>query len=509
MYRLSSIIVLLTLTVGLFGQSPHGTNLTMDCIACHTSESWEIPIEWWETAEGYNTNTSTLSDSSLSENNTRFNHNDTDFELDGSHAIIDCRACHASLIFEEATTSCLSCHIDIHSQSLGNDCVRCHNTDNWLVDNIPELHEENGFPLVGAHDILSCVDCHISETSLRFDRIGNECVTCHITDYDNTESPNHAEVGFSMDCLECHPPLSETWETDKIVHSFFPLVGGHDIQDCTQCHFTDNYSDASPECVLCHQEAFNNTIDPNHIELGFSTDCASCHTIDPDWQPARFTMHDDAYFPIYSGEHNGEWNECVDCHTTPGDFTTFSCTVCHTNPGTDNEHNGVSGYVYESNACFACHPTGSEEGSFNHDNTNFPLRGAHANTDCLQCHADGFAGTSTDCFACHEMDYNNTNNPNHLAAQFPTDCAQCHNESAWDPATFDHDNMYFPIYSGNHNNEWNSCIECHTNANDYSVFSCIDCHEHNNESELANDHDEVNDYAYISSRCYECHPTGE
>lgn len=509
MYRLSSIILAFSLAATLYGQSPHGSNLTMDCAACHTSESWEIPVEFWQVEDLENRNQSKITGVELNNLNTKFNHDETSFVLEGNHAIVDCRACHESLVFEEANTSCISCHLDVHSQSVGDDCRRCHNFDNWLVDNIPELHEENGFPLVGPHDIMSCVDCHISETNQRFDRVGNECVTCHMMDYINTQNPNHEAVGFSMECLECHPPLSETWNTDIIVHSFFPLVGGHDIQDCTQCHFTDNYADASPECVNCHQQDFDTAMNPNHIELGFSTDCAACHTIDPDWQPARFNMHDDEYFPIYSGEHNGVWNDCIECHTDPSNnYMTFSCTGCHTNPGTDNEHGGVNGYVYESTACLACHPTGSEN-TFDHNSTNFPLRGAHANTDCLQCHSGGFAGTPTDCFACHEIDYNNTNNPNHQTAQFPTDCAQCHTDEAWEPAEFDHDNLYFPIYSGNHRDEWNQCSECHTTPNDYSLFSCIDCHEHNDPNDLADEHDEVNNYVYESISCFECHPNGD
>ena len=488
--------------VNLNGQSPHGIDFAMDCVACHTSESWEIPSEYWTTENNPVFHNAVVP---------RFDHQTTDFPLEGSHETTNCKACHATLVFSDASTTCMSCHDDMHSQTVGDDCVRCHNTLTWLVDEIPELHEENGFPLVTPHNGLSCVDCHISETNLRFDRLGTDCINCHLDDYNNTQSPNHQEVGFSMACAECHPPLVSSWNTDQIVHSFFPLRGGHDTQDCQQCHFTDNFSDASPECVGCHQEDYDNTANPNHIAIGFSTDCNVCHTIDPDWQPARFTLHDDAYFPIYSGEHEGEWDNCTDCHTNPSDFTQFSCIDCHehNNQGDlADEHNGVAGYIYESNACYACHPTGSEDG-FNHNNTNFPLVGAHTNVSCQECHTDGFEGTPTDCFACHEADYNNTNNPNHIASGFPTECEQCHSESAWSPATFNHDDMYFPIYSGEHEGEWNQCTDCHTTANDYSVFSCIDCHEHNNAADLADDHDGVSDYTYESNACYSCHPDGK
>jgi len=65
------------------------------------------------------------------------------------------------------------------------------------------------------------------------------------------------------------------------------------------------------------------------------------------------------YFPIYSGEHEGKWNQCSDCHTNPSNYAVFTCLTCHGLTETNNQHNGVSGYVYESNACLECHPDGS------------------------------------------------------------------------------------------------------------------------------------------------------
>ncbi|MEZ4892895.1 MAG: hypothetical protein R2778_07735 [Saprospiraceae bacterium] len=39
-------------------------------------------------------------------------------------------------------------------------------------------------------------------------------------------------------------------------------------------------------------------------------------------------------------------------------------------------------------------------------------------------------------------DYNQTTNPDHEQAQFPTDCVLCHTETAWVPSTFDHNAIY-------------------------------------------------------------------
>ena len=102
--------------------------------------------------------------------------------------------------------------------------------------------------------------------------------------------------------------------------------------------------------------------------------------------PAEFKDHDSEFFPIYSGAHEGQWTECIDCHTDPSNYNVFTCISCHQNPETDDSHIGVSGYIYEDNACLACHPTGDTDMSFNHDNTNFPLTGSHIGVECLKGH---------------------------------------------------------------------------------------------------------------------------
>ena len=578
MRRLSQIIVFLGLAVNLLSQSPHGPDLKIDCAACHSTEGWVINNSW-ELNSPAKPKFSAATGWELVTDTARFHHNKTDYPLLGQHISVDCRSCHQSLIFSEASPECISCHTDMHQQTVGADCARCHDSENWLVDNISELHYENGFPLVGAHSAAGCFECHTSETALRFDRIGNDCINCHLDDYTATLHPKHQEAGFSKDCSECHDVFKFDWTTSQVNHDFFPLTKGHDISDCTQCHTSGDFGNTPNTCVACHQTDFNNTNDPNHQSANFPTDCASCHTTDPGWMPAEFLEHDASFFPIYSGKHQGQWDKCSDCHSNSSDYGVFTCTNCHLNPETNNSHDGVSGYVYEDPACLVCHPTGDAEGGFDHNSTDFPLTGAHIGVDCIECHANGYAGTPTACAACHTGDFNQTDNPDHVALGFPTDCASCHttdpgwmpatfdihneyyqlngahtqidcaachngdynntpntcvgchlddfnqttepdhgdlqfstdcaschSESAWQPATFDHDGQYFPIYSGKHDGEWNQCADCHTNPSDYSVFTCITCHTNPGTN---NDHDGVNGYSYNSPACLACHPTGE
>jgi hypothetical protein len=103
------------------------------------------------------------------------------------------------------------------------------------------------------------------------------------------------------------------------------------------------------------------TSNPNHQLANFSTDCKICHTTNPGWDAGNFTQHDQSFFPIFSGKHEGEWSQCSECHTTPNDYKAFSCTDCHehNNAGSlANKHNDVSGYSFSSTACYSCHPKG-------------------------------------------------------------------------------------------------------------------------------------------------------
>lgn len=553
-----NIVLILLCSGWSLAQSPHGKDLTVSCESCHTAESWSV-------------NRDSIS----------FDHQTTKFLLEGQHAQIDCRLCHISLVFSAAENKCASCHLDIHQETVGQECARCHNTNSWLINEIADLHRSASFPLLGQHAVAACTDCHRSETELRFTPIGVECIDCHQADYIATQNPNHSAAGFSTACSDCHLMDAVDWSAQGINHDFFPLKKGHDINDCNRCHTGSDYSKTSPECITCHEQDYLSTTIINHPSLGLSTDCASCHTTDPGWTPAKFEQHDAQFFPIYSGAHHEAWSACMDCHTDPANYADYTCITCHTNPETNNEHNQVSGYSYHSPACLACHPTGDKEGTFNHNNTNFPLNGAHTTVECISCHANGYGGTPTNCEACHttdynesinpnhqslglstdcatchttapdwnparfdvhdqyyvlqgahlkianecitchqgdynntpntcvgchQGDYNQTTNPSHVAAQFSTDCAACHSETTWSPATFDHDNQYFPIYSGSHEGQWSECIDCHTTPGYFTTYNCITCHAN---PETNEQHQGVSGYAYNSTACLACHPTGD
>ncbi len=378
MQKLSFIVLLFILSIQLFGQdSPHGNDFDLDCLLCHTTQSWEIDA-----------------------NKIKFDHNSTKFELMGQHNDVNCSSCHVDLKFKNAATDCENCHTDVHENSVGFDCANCHTPTSWIVSDILQIHRMSRFPLLGSHQTADCSECHISNSLLNFQPIGVECVDCHINDYQSAKNPDHISANFSTDCNECHDMNQPSWGATGIVHDFFPLSGGHAISNCYDCHKQGDFSGLNQDCYSCHQDDYNSTVNPSHVDLGFSQDCQTCHTI-AGWTPAIFD-HDNKFFPIYSGKHKGEWDQCTDCHTSGNDYAVFSCITCHEHnqADMDAEHKEINGYVYESNACYTCHPNGSEDESFSHT-ILFPLTNSHSGLSCTECHSTSYTGTSSECASCH------------------------------------------------------------------------------------------------------------
>ena len=112
-----------------------------------------------------------------------------------------------------------------------------------------------------------------------------------------------------------------------------------------------------------------------------------------------------------------------------------------------------------STGCINCHSTEPDwmPATFDIHDDYYPLEGAHAMiaNDCATCHNGDYNNTPNTCIGCHLDDFNSTTDPNHAAANFSTDCTQCHTQDVWEPSTFDHDAQHFPIYSGAHEGEWN------------------------------------------------------
>ena len=499
-----------------------GAHLTVECSSCHTngvytgtkSECWDCHSVAYEstsnpihTIDGYSVNCTDCHQTS-SWQPAQFDHNLSNYPLSGAHVLANCSDCHQIGIYQGISDLCYSCHQQDYEEAddpdhvdsnLSQSCEGCHTNIAWQPSSFD--HQLTAFPLTGSHIGTDCNACHLNGV---FGGTPTDCYACHTEEFEEADDPDHVEGNFGTDCALCHN--TNDWEPAGFNHELagFTMDGAHQLLDCSSCHFDGSYSDTPNDCYSCHRLKYETVTDPNHQTGQYNFLCGECHTT-TSWIPADFD-HNLANFSL-TGAHLRA--DCQACHRdrvyngTPSDC--YSCHEVNYNSTSNPDHEELA----FSQDCAECHSTTAwTPAAFDHVGTDFPLEGAHRVTDCIECHVAGqFTETPDDCFFCHESDYNIADDPDHRGAGFPQDCEACHTAVNWD-SDFNHDGLYFPIYTGKHRQEWNSCADCHTNSNDYSVFTCIDCHEHDRQ-EMDDKHDDVNEYRYESTACLECHPDGE
>jgi hypothetical protein len=471
----------------------HRGQFGANCESCHTVKGWNVSI------------------SAIRDHQNRF-------PLIGAHAAVDCESCHkgaATGQFQGLSTACYSCHAQDFKNTtnpnhatagFSTTCEQCHGTNTWLDAKFD--HSTVGFPLTNAHadPPRVCLDCHINNN---YNLTSTACVSCHVKDFQGTTNPNHVAGGFSQTCQTCHTTIA--WQPATFDHSTvgFPLTNAHadPPRVCTDCHINNNYNLTSTACVSCHLNDYNSATTPiNHAQLGFPTTCESCHdTI--LWTDGKFD-HSTTGFPL-TNAHTVPPRVCADCHINNNYNLTSAntaCVSCH-----QNDYNTATTPVNHIQAgfpttCQLCHDTILwTDGKFDHSTTAFPLTGAHTTVPCANCHVNGnYTTLPTTCYGCHATDYNSTTNPIHSAAPtiFTTNCTTCHTTTAWTGATFSH-----TWWSINHGNAGGVCATCHTNPNDYTVFSCTNgsCHP---ASQTNSNHSGIKGYVYNSVNCYQCHMNG-
>ena len=334
-----------------------------DCVGCHRTD-YQKTTSPNHASAGFSTDCVTChrpTDPSFASGQT-FNHNAT-FALVGMHATAACATCHVNNVFKGTPRDCVSCHRTDYqkttspnhaSAGFSTDCASCHRATDPSFGGAGQGFNHNSvFALVGMHATAACATCHVNNV---FKGTPRDCVACHRTDYQKTTSPNHASAGFSTDCVTCHRASDASFRSGQGFNhsSVFALVGTHATTACATCHVNNVFKGTPRDCVGCHRTDYNRTTSPNHVAAQFPTTCDSCHkATDASWTLGKFTH---SWFPITSGAHKNR--ACAECHTNPATFTQFTCTTCHGRTETDGHHRGQSGYAYDSNRCYACHPNG-------------------------------------------------------------------------------------------------------------------------------------------------------
>jgi hypothetical protein len=125
----------------------------------------------------------------------QFDHDLTEFKLEGAHEEQKCMACHKAddenpenryKGFVDLKTTCYTCHENVHEQQFEEDgitdCKKCHGFEDWGIENFN--HDNTAFKLEGKHAEIACTDCHKKTkvadktfTQYKFDSF--ECIDCH------------------------------------------------------------------------------------------------------------------------------------------------------------------------------------------------------------------------------------------------------------------------------------------------------------------------------------------
>lgn len=365
-------------------------------------------------------------------NRATFDHDLTDFKLEGTHKALVCDGCHKpGKKFAEAPAQCYACHReqDRHNGNLGKKCDQCHTPKRW--NDFEFDHDDTDFPLEGKHRDVECHSCHVSE---RYKDIASDCKSCHAL--------NDAHNGLNGDkCGDCHSP--NKWDESKFDHdrdTKFALRGAHRKTACEACHREPvETKKPTKDCYGCHRD------DDRHQGRN-GKKCQSCHN-ETSWGKASFNHDKETEFPL-RGKHRDL--ECTSCHR--GELATenlsVACADCHR---ADDVHKGQEG-----EQCDRCH---REEGwsqkvAFDHDLTHFPLIGMHATAPCEECHlSSAFKHTATDCYSCHKQ-------KDEHRQTLGTACGRCHNPNDWLLWRFDHDNETDFRLEGAHADL--HCENCHT-----------------------------------------------
>ena len=492
------------------------------CIRCHSEHNGKefVPILW-------------------DSNPDDLDHRRTGYPLEGAHARLACRKCHAPEHISASARktirvrdlrrtylgldrACLSCHRDEHRQQLGAACERCHTVSRWK-DVARFDHAGSKFPLVGAHARVACAKCHRPEPSadggkpvIRYVGMAfAQCQTCH-------QDPHKGS--FAAACASCHN--ESTWKTVRNVavafdHSKtkYPLRGRHADLACEKCHRGADFRTpvAHGSCNACHKDAHSGQF----LARADKGECASCHTVE-GWKPSTFNLeaHARSAYPLL-GRHVQV--KCGRCHRPMGQATVYRvkfgmCIDCHQ----DAHQRQFAGGQY-GNLCEKCHTVDHfQPAKFTlarHDKTRFPLSGAHAAVSCGECHKippygpkiAAFHFAKMDCQICHLDPHaaQFTERMRRASVRGPGGCETCHNVNTWhDLPTFDHSTTRF-VLTGAHKGV--SCEQCHR-ATPVSVGllrvnyretprACAECHEDPHAGQFRN-------LTSGSQDCALCHQTG-
>ncbi len=253
---------------------------------------------------------------------------------------------------------------------------------------------------------------------------------------------------------------------------------------------------------LCYAGAvqrFEGLVMPGKLSIAhakYEKDCGNCH--EAFQKGAQDSLCMDCHKEVSKDVKDGEG-----FHGKITDIKQRKCSVCH------SEHRGRDANI----APF-------DRDTFDHSRTNFPLRGVHDLRTCNDCHdvSQKYRKASKACVGCHRSD-------DAHKTRLSDECVNCHLETVWGVAYFNHDKTDFKLKSTHRNVR---CVDCHPNEryqktpkgcltchklddvhNGDRREKCEDCHTEKTWAEIIFDHDKDTEYKlegrHVTVSCQACH----
>ena len=197
-------------------------------------------------------------------------------------------------------------------------------------------------------------------------------------------------------------------------------------------------------------------------------------------------------------------DDCKQCHVKLDRKAQDAlCMDCHKPVGADvRGKTGFHGRLEQPVLCKSCHTdhkgrdlktTEVDPKKFDHNHkTDYALHGKHEKVACEKCHVAGkkHREAAKDCNSCHKKD------DKHKGSLGPQ-CADCHTESDWKEARFDHETTKFPL-TGKHSDV--KCVDCHKdNVYKDTPKNCYACHRKID--------DQKGHKGLYGEKCESCHGT--
>lgn len=331
------------------------------------------------------------------------------FPLRGGHATVQCQMCHINDVYQETPRECgVSCHQDsLHRGSLGQECSRCHEAGTWPAVRF-DHKADTKWPLDGKHvQVKTCEACHPNR------QYRGTPTTCAASGCHKADDVHQGQLGTR--CETCHATDgSSLFRHNR--DAKFKIDGKHAPLACAACHKSVTFKPVRSDCVGCHAE-------PAIHKGRYGTDCQRCHST-TSFGDVR-AQHDVGDFSL-TGAH--DQLACARCHPG-GEKLRGSGNLCISCHRKDDIHKNAL-----SPRCGECHTQRAfAPARFDHVAVGCNLMGLHSTLPCADCHKAGnYGAVSPMCVSCHRSDALRVRQPDHRTL---VDCGNCHNPSAWIPAT--------------------------------------------------------------------------